>query len=142
MTFAAAIAELKLLTFTGLTTSYEQVLVPPSADQLPALIIDAVSQPFIEGLQSWTVGSTKAQLVVFVDHLLLIEYLNAGTHITRSDNITTYLDRYVAAITDDMRLDGELSAPIQLIVVKRGAVRVRNQAYSGIKFRLKMEIVN
>lgn len=140
MTFADAITRLKALSFTGLTTSYEAVLVPPGEPELPALIIDDVSQPFVEGLRGWNIAATETQFTVFVDHILVIEYLWAGTHITRSDNITLYLDRYLVAITADMYLNGNLSKPLKLIIVERGRVSVRTVNYSGIRIRHMWEL--
>lgn len=140
MTVAAAITRLKTLTFTDLTSSFESVNIPPSAPQLPALIIEDVSQPFVDSLKAWNVTATKTGVVMFIDHILAIEYASNGTHIERKANITTFLDRYLIAISADMMLNNELAVPLQIIVLRRGSVFVRNTEYSGLRFRHRWEL--
>lgn len=140
MTYAAAITQLKTLTFTGLESSYESVDRPPSLPELPALLIEDISQPFVEGLTAWNVPATSVGMVVFIDHVLAIEYIRFGTYLERKANITTYLDRYAAAIGADMKLNNNLAVPLQLFVIQRGSVFVRKREYSGIRFRHRWEI--
>ena len=137
MSYAAAVARLKVLTFTGLVTSYDIPKNPPVSASLPATIINNASQPFVDKLELWNQAETKSNFTVFVDHILLIETHNNGTEESRYDNLITYLDRYLVAINGDMDLNGNLAVPLQIIVAQRGKMSVRKQNYSGIQFRHK-----
>lgn len=139
MTYAAAIVQLKTLSFTGLANSYDAVNMPPSNPDLPALVIEDSSQPFVEGLLAWNIPTTKGNALLFVDHLLLIRNIWGGSAEERRADMITYLDRYLTAIQADMFLAGNLVVPLQLIVIKRGSVFVRKREYLGIRFRHRWE---
>ncbi|KKK55404.1 hypothetical protein LCGC14_3074870, partial [marine sediment metagenome] len=69
------------------------------------------------------------------DHLLLIEGMKNGNYDSRWANTILHFDRYVAAITADLTLNDTLVQPLRIIVLRRGDVFFRNNAYSGIIFR-------
>lgn len=135
MTFAAALTQLETLTFTGLVSNLGAVDAPPHSSSLPVLITEDVSLPFVETLQAWNVEADKSTVSIFIDHILLVEGVKAGSYSSRWANTILYLDRYVAAITADLTLNDTLVQPLRIIVLRRGDVFFRNNAYSGIIFR-------
>lgn len=140
MTFAAALTELKATTFTGLVNSYDQPIRAPKTSELPALIIEAASQPFVEGLVPYNIALTMATYTTFIDHLLLVEGQAAGTHKSRWDKLITYTDRYLTAVAADLTLNSNLSSPLAVIIVQQGQIVYRTGIYSGIVFRHRWEI--
>ncbi len=137
MTYAAAITRLKALTFTDLVSSFDVVDHPPTADKLPALVIDDKSQPFVDQVASANIPADKTNVTLFIDHILCIEPSSAELFSTRYANITKFLDLYLAAITANMTLNNNLIIPLQILVIQRGTVFVRKRSYSGIIFRHK-----
>lgn len=142
MTYSAALTQLEALNVTGITAArnYGAVDLPVEETELPALITETVSQPFIEGLAAWNIPTTTTQLTVFVDHVLLVEGKAMGTPTTRWANLVLYLDRYTDAISADMLLGGNLIVPLQIIVLAQGEVGFRLRGYSGIRFRHRWEL--
>ena len=140
MTFAGGIAQLKTITFTGLQNSYDEVLQPPADADIPALLILNASQPFVEGINAWDVALITGRLSVFIDHLLLISSVDAGTYVERWDDRVLYLDRYASAIVADLKLNDNLVKPLSVIVVRSGDIQFRERVYNGIRFRHFWEI--
>jgi len=140
MTYAAALTRLETWTFTGLKGNLGAVDFPPEAADLPALVTEPVSQPFVEGFGAAVVGWDAGNLTVFVDHVLLVQGWGAGTFNERWANLITYVDRYLACAAADLDLNGNLVEPLALVVVDRGLVLVRNRAYSGVRFRHRWKI--
>lgn len=140
MTVAAAYTRLEALTFTGLVTNRGATDRPPAPPDLPVLVTEDVSQPFVEGLEAWTIDQATSQVTMFVDHVLMIEGIANGTYEERWANIILYLDRYLTAITADITLNDTLVHPLSIIVLNRGKVSFRNVVFSGIRFRHKWNL--
>lgn len=137
MTFSAALTQLQTLDVTGIGVAGNlgATNTAPEPPDLPVLVIEDTSQPFIEGIKAWNVAADKSTLSLFIDHILLIEGIQNNTFETRWDNIILYLDRYAAAITADLTLNNQLVSPLTILVVARGSIFFRDNVYSGIKFR-------
>jgi len=140
MTYAAAITQLRTLTFTGLLSNLGAVDAVLDVVDLPALVIEDASQPFAESLMSAVVGWDAGEVVVFVDHLLLISGWSTGLISERWASRNLYFDRYLAALSANLTLGGSLVQPLSLVVMARGRVMLRNRAYNGIQFRHQWRI--
>ena len=133
MTLLAAVTQLKTLTFTGLVSSEDVPDATPS--ELPALIIDPVSQPFVEGFSAQNIALTKGTYTLFLDHLLLLSGNAKHAPDVRWDDIVTYTDRYLSALAADLTMNDELAEPLSLVIIQQGELIYRNVIYNGIRFR-------
>jgi len=140
MGYVAAVARLAVLSVTGVNHNYIAVNQPPAEADLPVLLIQDATQPFVEGFASWDVAMNAGRFGAFVDHLLLISGAEVGMVTERQTAINLYVDRYLTAINGDMMLNDNLTKPLTLVVARRGVIVVGLARYSGIQFRHFWEI--
>lgn len=135
MTFSAAMTQLLTLNFTDLVSNNGALDIPPNYPDIPALVVVDISQPFIEGLKAENVVLSVGSGTIFIDHVLLVAHIGQGTYSSRWLDRITFVDRYFAAIQNDMLLAGNLAEPLALVALPRGKYNYRNREYSAIVFR-------
>ncbi|MEN8172015.1 MAG: hypothetical protein ABFS03_03960 [Chloroflexota bacterium] len=135
MSVSGAITRLLALSVTGVQSNAAVSIRPIEFADLPALRLDEVAQPFVGGLKAWNVAATKGTVTVLYDHMLLISGGRDGRNIDRWDNRLLYFDRYLSAIAGDLTLNGELTEPLGLVMLKQGQIQLGHRFYDGLVFR-------
>lgn len=128
------IQQLTALTVSGITYHAAGNL-PERIDraQLPALLLMASADTAEAGFQASAFGDGTHTVTLHLTHLMLV----APAHATRGDALLTtvapYIDRYLAALRQDVMLGDTVALPLQ-VSVKPGVIPYGGTDYRGCRF--------
>jgi hypothetical protein len=136
MSLAAAVARLKTWTITGLVTNYGFLAsIAPPHTKCPALVLELVDPfGFPQYFQAANVGATVGVAAIYVEHKLLIRGYNLGLPDAQGDDLTAWIDLYLAKAADDFRLNANLIEPLSLLIRAAGKVTCNGNDYLGVSF--------
>lgn len=135
MTLAAAVAQIKTWTFSGLKTNkgFDYVGVLPESE-LPALVLQFPLYPKLDGFAPLRVAGTSGEAIWYVEHYLLCFGGSLKRPAQRLDAIITLADAYLVKMLGDPRLNNTLSRPMDILVMPPGAVELGGSIYAGVVF--------
>ncbi len=135
MTLKAAVDRLSAWVVTGVTNLGPDDLVGavPEVD-LPALVV-LLSGTGGEALRPLGISAEMGRVVVHVDHVLLTSGLGMSLTRERYYEALTHIDNYLAAVVQDLDLNGNLMEALTIADTSVGAIEFFGVLYYGITFR-------
>lgn len=133
MTVKSAIDKLNAWTVTGVSNlGYYEGIV--AAADLPALVV-RLGGTGGEAMRPFGVQVDSGRVIVHVHHYLLVTGLGLELASERFYGALEHVDDYLAAVVDDMLLDGALLEPLTIADVFEGVIDLGNALYYGVTFR-------
>jgi len=141
MTLKQAVDRINTWAVTGVNRNFGLDDVPgviPEAD-LPALVFDWGKG--LGGSDAFDLAITKAQVVVELDHLLLVCGAGMDRAQERLYRAVTLFDNYHTKLLTDWTLNNYLAEPLKIMQTSFGVMPVYNVLYYGIRFRHRWVLV-
>lgn len=135
MTLKAAIDRLSAWVVMGVNNFGPDDLTGPVAEvDLPALVL-MLSGTGGETLKPLGISADAGKVVVHVDHVLLTSGLGMGLTRERYYDALPHIDNYLAAVVEDLTLNGQLMEALTIADTVVGAVEFLGVLYYGVTFR-------
>jgi hypothetical protein len=140
MSLKAAFDRLGQLSVSGVTNvGLDDLAGMVNYPDLPALVVLPAATGG-EGLQVSAFDDGAADLVVHVDHALLVTGLGQGLVNVRFYQGLALIDLYLTALKADIRLNDTLVRPIRIVGISFGPQTLGGVAYYAVTFRHRWEL--
>ncbi len=135
MSLDAAFTQIGSWTVAGVTViGLDELNMPPGEADLP-LLVPELSGTGGETMQALGITAEAGEVVVHVDHNLLIKGIGLGMHSERFSDALPFIDLYFAAVADDWDLNGNLMKALTIADTRPGTINFMGVLYYGIVFR-------
>lgn len=134
MTVKAAVDRLATWTPTGISVwNFDEIMIPPPETDLP-ICFPRMGSVGGEGMRSLGVAQNAGQVVIRLVHVLVLRGLGMGEYGEAFYGDITHVDNYLAAVADDLNLNGNLLEALSIPDVVWGIQDLGGGLFWGVEF--------